>query len=420
MLANARPSRPRRLLRGGRAAPPAGAARQAAGGGRRPARPRRRRRRRATRRASYGIRSAMSCAEALRRCPHVVFVRPDHRSLPRVVAAGLGRWCASRRRWSSRSASTRATWCWPTATRREQAALVQQAIRDAGAAVGVAGRRRRARWSCKIASDMRKPGGITVRARRRGGGVPGAARGAPAAGGGAEGRAAAGGARHRDDRRAGRARRRPHARSCCPGAAGWSCATAPAGSTRGRCHRRAGRGDLDLERGDVRRRHRATARSCTRGCARWRRRWRRRCSASGRSARTVTTKLRYPDFSIVTRSHSLAVGTDDADADRRAGLHAARPRARSAARARCGWWAWACPGFERAPAADARPVGRTRRAADGASYAADRLRSSRCWCDGQYSRLGQRRALARLALAGRRLAAGDALAAALDLLEDVA
>ena len=35
--------------------------------------------------------------------------------------------------------------------------------------------------------------------------------------------------------------------------------------------------------------------------------------SSGRSARTITTKLRYPDFSIVTRSHSLAVGTDDAD-----------------------------------------------------------------------------------------------------------
>src|SRR5437764_13101752 len=26
----------------------------------------------------YGIRSAMSCSEALRRCPHAVFVRPDH------------------------------------------------------------------------------------------------------------------------------------------------------------------------------------------------------------------------------------------------------------------------------------------------------------------------------------------------------
>ncbi len=30
-------------------------------------------------------------------------------------------------------------------------------------------------------------------------------------------------------------------------------------------------------------------------------------------ARTVTTKLRYPDFSIVTRSQSSAVGIDDAE-----------------------------------------------------------------------------------------------------------
>src|ERR687893_2098084 len=28
----------------------------------------------------FGIHSAMSCAEALRRCPHAVFVRPRHRT----------------------------------------------------------------------------------------------------------------------------------------------------------------------------------------------------------------------------------------------------------------------------------------------------------------------------------------------------
>jgi len=33
----------------------------------------------------------------------------------------------------------------------------------------------------------------------------------------------------------------------------------------------------------------------------------------GQTARTVTTKLRYPDFAIRTRSTSLPVGTDDAD-----------------------------------------------------------------------------------------------------------
>jgi len=34
--------------------------------------------------------------------------------------------------------------------------------------------------------------------------------------------------------------------------------------------------------------------------------------ARGQVARTVTTKVRYPDFSIRTRSTSLPVGTDDA------------------------------------------------------------------------------------------------------------
>jgi DNA polymerase-4 len=33
----------------------------------------------------------------------------------------------------------------------------------------------------------------------------------------------------------------------------------------------------------------------------------------GMTARTVTTKLRYPDFAIVTRSRSLDVGIDDAE-----------------------------------------------------------------------------------------------------------
>jgi DNA polymerase IV len=36
-------------------------------------------------------------------------------------------------------------------------------------------------------------------------------------------------------------------------------------------------------------------------------------TSSGRSARTVTTKVRYPDFAIRSRSTTLPVGTDDAD-----------------------------------------------------------------------------------------------------------
>jgi DNA polymerase-4 len=38
-----------------------------------------------------------------------------------------------------------------------------------------------------------------------------------------------------------------------------------------------------------------------------------RLAASGQAGRTVTTKVRYPDFSIRSRSTSLPVGIDDAD-----------------------------------------------------------------------------------------------------------
>ena len=39
---------------------------------------------------------------------------------------------------------------------------------------------------------------------------------------------------------------------------------------------------------------------------------RRTCTAKGQAARTVTTKVRYPDFSIRSRSSTLAAGLDDA------------------------------------------------------------------------------------------------------------
>ncbi len=55
-------------------------------------------------------------------------------------------------------------------------------------------------------------------------------------------------------------------------------------------------------------------------------------TGSGRSARTVTTKVRYPDFSIRSRSQTLAVGHRRERADRRARLLAPRPRARRPAR----------------------------------------------------------------------------------------
>ena len=38
-----------------------------------------------------------------------------------------------------------------------------------------------------------------------------------------------------------------------------------------------------------------------------------RLQRSGSSARTVTTKVRYPDFSIRSRSTTIPVGTDEAE-----------------------------------------------------------------------------------------------------------
>src|ERR671937_439222 len=77
----------------------------------------------------YGIRSAMSCAEALRCCPHAVFVRPRHR------------------RYGEYS--------------RAVAEAVQVAVRAAtrlSCSLGVG----TSKVVAKVASDRRKPGGITV------------------------------------------------------------------------------------------------------------------------------------------------------------------------------------------------------------------------------------------------------------------
>ena len=57
----------------------------------------------------------------------------------------------------------------------------------------------------------------------------------------------------------------------------------------------------------------ATAKSCTDICGRWPSRLSGSLLRRGMTARTVTTKLRYPDFAIVTRSQSFEVGIDDAE-----------------------------------------------------------------------------------------------------------
>jgi len=114
---------------------------------------------------SFGIHSAMSCAEALRRCPHAVFVRPRH-SLYRDYSAAV--WTAVREviptvertgldegylDFAGLTADFRRA--------RVLAEAVQTSVRAAtslSCSLGVAP----SKVVAKIASNRRKPGGITV------------------------------------------------------------------------------------------------------------------------------------------------------------------------------------------------------------------------------------------------------------------
>lgn len=113
----------------------------------------------------FGIRSAMSSAEALRRCPEVVFVRPRH-ALYRQYSQAV---------WSTiREVVPRVEQVGidegyldlgvvvPTFSRaRALAEAVQTSIRAAtslSCSLGVS----TSKVVCKVASDRRKPGGITV------------------------------------------------------------------------------------------------------------------------------------------------------------------------------------------------------------------------------------------------------------------
>lgn len=262
----------------------------------------------------FGIRSAMSSAEALRRCPHAVFIRPRHtlyreysravwtavrEVVPRVERTGLDEGYLDLGSVSPEFGRARAL-----------AEAVQTAVRAATSltcSLGVS----TSKVVCKVASDRRKPGGITVvppgrEARFL---APFPVRALPGVGPRAEERLAAAGvatvgvlASLSD----------LELRAILPGQVG-------------RLLRDRARGidprDLELEPerisisveetferdlADRAALHAELRRMAAEVAAQLRR--------SGLSARTVTTKLRYADFSLRSRSTTLAAPIDEAAA----------------------------------------------------------------------------------------------------------
>ena len=262
---------------------------------------------------SYGIHSAMSAAEAIRRCPHAVFVRPRH-SLYREY---------SRHVWSTVRGVV------PTVERtgldegyldlgeltedfleaRKLAEAVQAAVRaatDLTCSLGVAP----SKVVAKVASDRRKPGGLTlVRPGREASFLaPFDVRLLPGVGPRSEQRLRNTGvvtigalAALSDE----------ELKAVLPGKVGRLLRDRARGIDPRRIEPPAAAVSISAEETferDVsdRARLHAELRSMSHRLAE-------ELQGSGLSARTVTTKLRYPDFSIRSRSTTLQAGIDDAE-----------------------------------------------------------------------------------------------------------
>jgi DNA polymerase-4 len=262
---------------------------------------------------AYGIHSAMSCAEALRRCPQAVFVRPRH-SIYREHSRSV---------WESVRAIV------PTVERtgiddgyldlgeiaadflraRELAEAVQTAVRGTTrltCSLGVAS----SKVVAKVASDTRKPGGITVVLPGREGAFLGplAVRKLPGVGPRSAERLAragietVGGLAAVDD---------DSLRTLLPGKVGRMLRDRARGVDPRRLETDVVRISVSQEEtfpqdiADRERLHDELRRMSSDLANHLQR--------NGQAGRTVTTKVRYPDFSIRTRSLTLDVAVDDAE-----------------------------------------------------------------------------------------------------------
>jgi DNA polymerase IV len=261
----------------------------------------------------FGIHSAMSCAEALRRCPHAVFVRPRksvystysravwdtvREVVPTVERTGLDEGYLDLGEVADDFGSA-----------RRVAEAVQTAVRGATnltCALGVS----TCKVVAKIASDQRKPGGLVVVLPGREAEflAPFDVRRLPGVGPRSEALLRTAGietigslAALSDER----------LRALLPGAVGKLLRDRARGIDPRGLETQTQRVSISQEETFARdiadvEQLRAELRPMADALAEHLRK-------AGETARTVTTKVRYPDFAIRSRSTTLPVGTDDAD-----------------------------------------------------------------------------------------------------------
>jgi len=242
----------------------------------------------------FGIHSAMSCAEALRRCQHAVFVRSRHgvykeysravwsairEVVPTVERTGMDEGYLDLGEVAGTFGEARAL-----------AEAVQTSVRGATsltAAIGVAS----CKVVAKIASDQRKPGGLTVVPLGREASflAPFDIRRLPGVGPRSEARLRAAGLETIG------ALLRDRARGIDP-------RTLETTSER-----------ISISTEETFERDIADRARLKDELRRMSARLAEHLQRSGETGRTVTTKVRYPDFSIRSRSASIPVGTDDPD-----------------------------------------------------------------------------------------------------------
>jgi DNA polymerase-4 len=261
----------------------------------------------------FGIHSAMSCAEAFRRCPPAVFVRPRHsvyRQYSQAVWAAVREVVPTLERTGIDEGYLQLDEVAPDfLAARRVAGAVQAAVRGSTGltcSLGVAS----CKVVAKVASDARKPGGLTVVPAGREAAylAPFAVRKLPGVGPKAEIRLARAGIETvgqlaaLDD---------SELRSLLPGKVG----TMLRDRARGIDPRPL---DLAVERisisqeetfeRDIAEREvlHAELRRMSEAVAGY-------LTGRGECARTVTTKVRYPDFAIRSRSTTVPAGIDDAE-----------------------------------------------------------------------------------------------------------